>query len=162
MRALCTVVVLVLALTLPAAVLAEEGRWQALENNPACVVWNSYPIYPDTVTWSGVCTDGKAHGRGTEVWQYVEDGEWKESRYEGWMRDGKRHGHGVIVWASGARYEGDWKDDKSHGHGVYESKDGARYEGDHKDGKFHGHGVLVLPDGKRYEGDWKDGNLTIN
>ncbi len=57
---------------------AAEGRWQKLENNPSCVVWNrDYPAEQSTATWSGACTDGKAQGRGTEVWRYVEDGEWQ-------------------------------------------------------------------------------------
>ena len=67
MRALRGVIVLVLALALPAPVLAEEGRWQELENNPACFVWNPYPQEKETVTWSGACADRMAQGTGTLV-----------------------------------------------------------------------------------------------
>jgi len=90
-------VLALLAWTLAAeAAWAEEGRWQKLENNPGCVVWNPYPVEEEKVTWSGACANGKAQGRGTEVWRYVEDGEWKEVRYEGDYKNGKKDGHGVL------------------------------------------------------------------
>ncbi len=165
---------------------AEEGRWRELENNPACVVWKPYPVEEEKVTWSGACANGKAQGRGTQVWRYVEDGEWKEIRYEGDFKDGKRdgrgkftneygvyegdfkddkfNGRGVFVGADGNRYEGDWKDGKEHGRGVWGGANGDRYEGDFKDGKKHGRGVYVWgpnsgPAGDRYEGDYKDGEM---
>ncbi len=120
--------------------LAEEGRWQALENNPACVVWNGDPLEQETVTWSGACANGKAQGRGTEVWRYFEDGEWKESKYEGGMKDGKKHGPGVYVWASGNRYEGDYKDDKLHGRGTYHFANGDECDGKWREGRLLGTG----------------------
>ncbi len=54
----------------------EQGRWQQSENNPSCSVWNAHPNPIETVTWSGACGDGKAQGRGTQVWRYSENGEW--------------------------------------------------------------------------------------
>ena len=122
---------------------AEHGRWQTLENNPSCVVWNANPQSNETVTWTGDCVSGKAQGRGTQVWRYLEDEEWKEHKYTGEMKDGKRHGRGVMVTASGNRYEGDWKEGKQHGRGVYVWANGDRYEGDFKDGKEHGRRVKV-------------------
>ena len=62
--------------------------------------------------------NGKAQGRGTQVWRYLEDEEWKESKYTGEMNDGKEHGRGVYVFAGGNRYEGDYRDGKQHGRGV--------------------------------------------
>ena len=59
------------------AALAEEGRWQQLENNPSCSVWNDNPQSNITVTWSGACVDGKAQGRGTQVWRSLNEGEWR-------------------------------------------------------------------------------------
>ncbi|MEE8212041.1 MAG: hypothetical protein V3T85_08980, partial [Acidiferrobacterales bacterium] len=53
----------------------EHGRWQQLENNPSCVVWNAYTQLNLTVTWSGACASGKAQGRGIEVWRW-KDGKW--------------------------------------------------------------------------------------
>ncbi len=53
------------------AVLADhEGRWQQLENNPSCSVWNISPGPKQTVTWSGTCMNGKAQGRGVQVWRF--------------------------------------------------------------------------------------------
>ena len=72
-----------------AAALAEHGRWQQVENNPSCSVWNAYTQPNVTVTWSGACVNGKAQGRGVLVWAYG-------SRYEGEFRDGKCHGRGVV------------------------------------------------------------------
>ncbi len=119
-------VLALLAWTLVAQVAwAEESRWQALENNPDCVVWNANPQEEETVTWSGACANGKAQGHGTALWRSVEDGEWKEIRYEGDYKDGKRHGRGVYVGANGDRYEGDWKDGKAHGRGVEMWADGS-------------------------------------
>ncbi len=155
-------VLALLAWTLVAQVaLADEhARWQKLENNPACVVWNPYPVEQETVTWSGTCANGKAQGRGTAVWRYLEDGEWKEERYEGDFKDGKRDGRGKSTGEYGV-YEGDWKDSKANGRGVWVEANGDRYEGEFKDDKFHGHGVMEWgPDtdwaGDRYEGEWED------
>ena len=61
-----------------AAQAEEQGRWQVLENNPSGVVWNANPQSNETVTWSGACVDGKARGRGAQVWRHLEDEEWKE------------------------------------------------------------------------------------
>ena len=76
----------------------EQGRWQALENNPSCAVWSasSQPIV--IVTWSGACVDGKAQGRGAEVARVLIDGEWQTEEYTGEMKNGKKHGRGVYVW----------------------------------------------------------------
>ena len=106
------------------AALAEEGRWQQLENNSSCSVWNANPNPSETVTWSGACANGKAQGRGTQVWRYLDDEEWKEQIYTGEMKDGKEHGRGIFVYASGNRYEGDFKDGNFDGRGVYVTASG--------------------------------------
>ncbi len=121
----------------------EPGRWQQFENNPSCSVWNPYPQPNETVTWSGACANGKAQGRGTEVWRALEDGEWKESKYTGEMKDSKQHGRGVSVGANGTRYEGEWKNGKWHGRGVLVTASGDKFEGEWKDYKLHGRGVYV-------------------
>ena len=140
-----------------AAQAEEHGRWQRLENNPSCSVWNAFPQSNETVTWSGACASGKAQGRGTQVWRALIAGDWKEKKYTGEMKDGKEHGRGIYVSAIGNRYEGDWKDGARHGRGVYVWASGNRYDGDWKDGKEHGRGAVVTAIGNRYEGDWKDG-----
>ncbi len=141
------------------ALAEEHGRWQKLENNPGCFVWNAYPQPNETVTWRGACVDRMAQGRGAQVWRYLEDKEWKESKYTGEMKDGKKHGHGVLMWADGGRYEGEWKDGKEHGHGVLMWADGDRYEGGMENGKTHGRGTYYFANGNECEGDWRDNKL---
>ena len=137
----------------------EQGRWQQLENNPSCVVWNAEPQLNSTVTWSGACASGKAHGRGIQVWRVLIDGEWKEGEYTGEMKGGKKHGRGVTVWANGDRYEGEYRDGKRHGRGVFVGADGARYEGELRNDKRHGRGVFVWANGDKCDGDWRDNRL---
>ncbi len=134
-----------------AAQAEEQERWQALENNPSCSVWNAYPQPNVTVTWSGACVNGKAHGRGV-LWAGGD-------RYEGDFRDGRAHGRGVYVWATGVKYEGEFRDGKGHGRGVYVTASGDKYEGDWKDGKQHGRGVLVWASGDQFHGEWVDGEF---
>ena len=105
----------------------EPGRWQQLENNPRCYVWNLNPQPDHTVTWSGACGSGHAQGRGVQVWRYLEDGEWKETKYTGEMKGGLRHGRGVLENADHGRYEGDFKDGVPNGRGVWEFADHGRY-----------------------------------
>jgi len=138
----------------------EHGRWQALENNPSCSMWNALPPHQNvTITWSGACVNGKAQGRGTKVLRALIDGDWKTAKYEGEMKEGKEHGRGVLVYADSARYEGDWKDGKWHGHGVRVFANGDRYEGDWKDGKRTGRGVYEFANGDKCEGDWREDRL---
>ena len=85
----------------------EHRRWQALKNNPSCVVWNGDPQEQETVTWTGSCVSGKAQGRGVQVWRYWKDDEWEGGRYEGDMKGGKLEGRGTYSYISGNRYEGD-------------------------------------------------------
>jgi hypothetical protein len=119
-----------------AAQAEEHGRWQQLENNPSCSVWNPNPHPRSAVTWSDACVNGKAQGRGAQDWRYLEDEEWKAEKYTGVMKDGKWHGRGVQEFANGSRYEGEFRD-----------------------GKEHGRGVLVFANGDSCEGDWREGRL---
>ncbi len=167
-KVLGAVAAALMAWALTASVAVAEGRWQRLENNPSCSVWNAGLQAKSTVTWSGACVNGKAQGRGAQVGWHLENEEWKGSKYTTEMKDGKAHGRGVLVFANGNRsdrYEGDWKDGKRHGRGVKVWANGDRYEGEFRDGNRTGRGVLVWgPYGKwaggRYEGDWKDGKRT--
>ncbi len=100
-RVLGVLAVALVAWALTATAAVAEGRWQQLENDPSCSVWNAHPNPSETVTWSGACVNGKAQGRGAQVWRYSEDGEWKTEKYTGEMKDGKKHGRGVLVGANG-------------------------------------------------------------
>ena len=151
-------------------------NWIVAENQP-CQLHNSNPIPNETVTWSGGCVDGKAHGEGRWEWRTPEGlavyvGSMRAGRnhgravythhngahYEGDYVDGKLHGQGVMTYLGGNRYEGDWRDSKRTGQGVFTWASGVRYEGDWRDGKEHGQGVETWPDGSiEFEGEWRYG-----
>lgn len=133
-----------------------KGGWLRLQNNPGCSVWDDNPLPNETVSWTGSCQDGLAHGTGIKIWRFMEDGVRKTQRYEGDMRFGKVHGRGVHVFASGNRYEGDYRDNKRHGRGVFVWADGNKYEGDWKADRKDGRGVFVWANGELYDGEWKD------
>ena len=130
--------------------------WHQVENQANCSVWNANPQPNETVTWTGACVNGRAHGLGTSVWRYQKDGAWKTGRYEGERRFGRANGQGTYVWASGNKYDGEWKDGKKHGRGVYVDANGFRYDGEFKHGKRHGRGVSRWSGGNKYDGEWKD------
>ncbi len=142
----------------PAAIaVVAEGRWQRLENDPSCRVWNAGLQAKPAVTWRDACANGKTRGRGVLV---LANGD-RSDRYEGGWKDGKRHGRGVKVWANGDRYEGEFRDGNRTGRGVLvwgpnSQRAGDRYEGDWKDGKRTGRGVIVFANGNRYEGGFRD------
>ena len=102
-----------------------EGCWMELANQPGCWRWNPYPQPGETVTWSGGCTDGKASGKGEEVWRFRKDGEWKTSGGRGELRGGKTHvGHWIGRFSSGEVWEGPYVDGKRHGLWVRRGSDG--------------------------------------
>lgn len=144
------------ALVAPASAQQVEGRWEALQNNPKCQVWNSAPVAQETVTWSGRCVDSKATGEGTLTWRWSEDGAMKTSTFSGVMRAGKLEGAGTYTLTGGDRYEGNFRDSQFNGRGVYVWAGGARYEGEFRDSRFNGQGVLIWENGDRYEGEFRD------
>lgn len=148
----------VLAWSLAAGGALAEGRWQQVENQPNCAVWNDNPQPKETVTWTGDCVNGRAEGHGKKTWRFLDNGTWKEDLYTGDMRSGKSHGRGVFIAASGGRYDGEWKDGKSHGHGRLTDRFGV-YEGDIRNNKKHGQGVYVWASGGRYEGGFEAGRM---
>lgn len=137
-----------------------EGRWRKVENKANCSVWNANPRPNETVTWTGECVSGMAHGSGTKVWRSLKAGAWKTEKYEGEMRFGRNNGQGTYVWANGNKYDGGWKDDKKHGRGVLVFKSGNKYDGEWKDGKRHGRGVFKFPNGDECDGVWSRGKLV--
>lgn len=113
------------------------SRWQPVENDPSCEVWNSFPRSSETAVWDGPCLDGKAHGEGVLTWRYYAADGWHEARYEGSMEGGRKHGFGVFTWSDGSRYEGEWSDGKADGLGTFVDKVGERYEGSWSNGCFN-------------------------
>ncbi len=70
----------------------EQGRWQQLENNPSCSVWNAHPNPIETMTGSGACANGKANGsstlrkRGGQYFSgYWTNGCFKQGEREAWI-----------------------------------------------------------------------------
>ncbi|MCY3598232.1 MAG: hypothetical protein OXG71_12445, partial [Rhodospirillales bacterium] len=108
-------------------------NWIMAENQP-CRLYNPNPMPDETVTWSGGCVDGKAHGEGRREWRTPKG----VSVYVGPLRAGTPHGRGVLTGAGGNHYEGDFVDGELAGQGVFTWPDGDRYEGDFVDGKPHG------------------------
>jgi hypothetical protein len=136
---------------------AQTGEW-IKDINTGCKVWNPFPAPNETITWSGQCIDGFAHGKGILQWYLngVENG-----KYEGTYMYGKRNGQGTEILVNGEKYVGEWKDDKRNGQGSYTWPNEGKYVGEWKDGKRNGQGTLMYSDGRKYVGewhsDWKDG-----
>ena len=151
-------------------------NWIVAGNQP-CQLYNSNPVPKESVTWSGGCVDGKAHGEGRGEWRVPRGGAevyvgpmragyvhgrgvstWPDgNRYEGDFVDGKKHGRGVFTWADGSRYEGDWRDDELTGRGVFTRPDGTGYEGEWRNDRPHGYGSYISASGDRFEGQWRNG-----
>ncbi len=130
---------------------ARAGEWIA--DKSGCRVWNPNPQLDESVTWSGSCANGSAHGSGTMQWSKggtpieTDEGEW---------RDGRQAGEGTQSWSSG-RYEGELADGEPNGHGVLTLQK-LRYEGEFRNGKPNGAGTLTA-ENQTLRGAWKDGCL---
>ena len=45
-----------------------DSCWMELVDRPGCYLWNPFPQDNETVTWSGVCSNGLAQGNGRVTW----------------------------------------------------------------------------------------------
>jgi hypothetical protein len=131
---------------------SDDPQWIADERG--CKVANPFPRAGESITWSGECKNGLAHGQGVLQW-YVDGRE--DDRYEGNLELGWAEGRGVLQRGDGGKYDGEWKDSLQQGNGRYEAPDGSWYEGQWKMGKPHGQGQYRRPDGKIFIGEWIDG-----
>lgn len=140
------------ASVLIAAAPASAGAWVA-DAKSGCQVWNPSPQLEESVTWFGLCANGRADGRGKVEWRKAgtpsetDEGEW---------RDGRQVNNGTQSWATG-RYEGELSDGEPNGHGVLTMQK-LRYEGDFRNGKPNGVGKLTAGS-ETVQGTWKDGCL---
>lgn len=107
-----------------------DPHW-LMDERAQCWAYDSNAGPYDTITWSGVCRDGRADGPGTLA--FFNRGRMFE-RLTGTFNEGMlEDGHVSIEWS-----------------------DGARYDGDQSGGQFNGYGELIAADGTRYAGEWRD------
>jgi hypothetical protein len=92
-----------------------------------CRVWNPMPQADETITWSGPCVDGFAHGRGTLRW--FEAGRLVATD-EGEFRRGKLNGFAVLAFTNGMRFEGNFEEHQPHGRGTLRTENGEVYSGE--------------------------------
>ena len=142
-----------LLLCLPLSALAEDVNW--IKDKRGCKVANVYPQDGESISWSGPCKDGFAHGQGKLIW-YI-DGDKKET-YEGSMVRGWAEGKGKLTRSDGV-YEGEWKHSLQNGQGHYLHEDGSWYQGSWQNGHPHGHGQMRTPDGRIFSGTWHHGEF---
>jgi hypothetical protein len=159
-----------------------QGEWFP-SDKPNCVVWNPSPNRGETVTWSGDCVNGKAHGFGRTTWRFKQSGIWVERYIDGDMQLGQRLGQvtvtyekgdlfvgmldadgnrlqGAYYYSRGGRYIGDWKNSKKDGHGTEIRTNGETYVGGWKNNKEEGHGSFTSSKSHQYVGDWKNGKMS--
>jgi hypothetical protein len=144
---------LVLALSLTAAQAdSEDQEWIA--DKRGCKVSNPFPRQGETITWSGECKNGFAHGQGVLQW-FLHGKE--DDRYEGNLDMGWAEGRGTLYKGDGGKYDGEWRQSLQEGVGRYEAPDGSWYDGQWKNGKPNGSGQYRRPDGRTFMGQWRDG-----
>ena len=120
--------------------------WMEVTGKPDCHVWN-HNLQPDEiVTWTGKCTEGKAHGKGTTRWVY--DGGKQALVATGSLKDGKVHGQWVLRWPDGIVEEGSYVDWKRQGRWVIRHANGDVEEGPYVNGKKHGRWVIRKANGE--------------
>ena len=116
-----------------------EECWMEIENKPGCYLWSDELRLNETVTWSGGCADGLAHGRGEADWNYTLGGEQPETTASGEMRRGKSHGRWTARLSSGGVIEeAHFVDGLPHGRWTFRFANGSVYEGSYVDDKRHG------------------------
>ena len=131
--------------------------WMALANQADCYVWNGWLQKDESVTWSGACSRGFAHGEGSLRWVHGEDK--KVLTGTGLLQAGKRHGPWVERWADGRVSEGPYVAGKRHGPWVERLANGDVWEGPYVAGKRHGPWVWRWPEGDVWEGPLVDGKM---
>lgn len=70
-----------------------------------CIVWFKHNFSEDSVTWTGACKDGFAHGKGTMIG--FTQGK-QSSKYIGEMQKGKPWGKGTFTFAEDRKLEGNF------------------------------------------------------
>ena len=131
--------------------------WKALANEPECFVWNTSVVdMAETVTWSGACSLGVAHGTGTLRWTWVwnlwDQGE-RQYTYEssGNLEEGMQSGDWIESYPDGIVGEGPYVRGKRHGDWVFRSKDGTVSKGAYVDNLQEGYWIEYTGTGRLWE-----------
>jgi hypothetical protein len=110
----------------------------------------------DTVSWSGACVDGYAHGKG--ILQLFHSSE-PVGGYDGVIERGLLQGEGEQFFADGDSYKGSFRDGRPNGKGIFRYAKGGSIRGEfHNGGLVAGSQVERLyAEGDRYTGGWRKG-----
>ena len=132
--------------------------WQEIADRPGCHVWNYHNLPGKLYTWSGSCSGGLAVGEGELVWTWDN---WSVEQ-TGSLSDGKQHGRWTEIMTSPLTdtSEGPYVDGKKHGHWTVRSDDGYAAEGPYVENRRHGHWTIRYGDGRSQEGSFADGDAT--
>lgn len=133
---------------------AEHHNTATIADKNGCKVYNPMPQKDESISWSGKCLNGFAHGKGTLKWEI--SGKVKEV-YTGDMANGWAEGDGVLTSEEGTQYEGSWVRSRQHGRGVQINPDDSAYDGEWREGRPHGYGRFRTPTGQTWEGEWHNG-----
>ena len=151
---------------------ADAACWMEIAQQPGCYVWQSSLTPGATVTWTGECVGGFAHGAGTLTWIWNEGqridtghlvvygkqtGHWalrfaNGSVLEGPMVNGEQNGRWVFRYADGGIDEGPMVGGQRNGHWVSRYANGNVGEGPYVNNERNGHWVFRAPDGTVVEG----------
>lgn len=144
---------LFLAILFVPSLAAAQGHSVA-DPQTGCKIAFTGPTSSDfTISWSGPCARGFAHGRGILL-HFV--GGTQTGRYEGDMQYGWATGRGV--WTSDSwNYTGQWLKGIRHGQGVQTWPSGGRYQGRYQNGLPQGFGTYRAADGRTFSGQWSNG-----
>ena len=132
---------------------ADGAYWMEIAQKSGCYVWNPNPQPAESVTWTGECAAGLAHGAGTLTW--TSDG--SQQTETGRLQNGKHNGTWVIRLANGSVQEGPLVDGEPNGNWILRFASGTVEEGPLVNGERNGHWVARFADGNIMEGLYVNG-----
>lgn len=130
-----------------------DTHW-LIDSNSSCSLFDANAKAGDSVTWSGVCVNGLADGKGTAI--FTNDGKQFETFTGTFAKGIAQDGPVSVSWGGGWHYDGDEVGGQFSGAGVLMNDAKDRFEGVWIAGKMNGHGTLVRANGERYDGEWRD------
>jgi hypothetical protein len=96
----------------------------------------------------------------------IEEGFWKDDKYDGAMKSNKgctqgdcSNGYGKFVYPDFTTYVGNFAGTYAHGYGECYFSDGDFYKGQWQAHYFHGEGTMYYADGRIQKGFWKAGSF---